>query len=105
MLLWQLHPDIRLFLVHDLAGTDARAAAIHLLETWIVANASPRADEIAAFISVCREQSQQRIVWASYAYALGNHLSDEVVTRFSQAVAAEFGIASLDPSGLACRRR
>jgi tetratricopeptide (TPR) repeat protein len=93
----ELHPDIRLFLVHDLAGTDARAAAIHLLETWIVANASPRADEIAAFISACREQSQQRIVWASYAYALGNHLSDEVVTRFSQAVAAEFGIASLVP--------
>lgn len=88
----ELHPDIRLFLVQD-----ARPVAIHLLETWIVANVSPRADEIAAFMSVCREQNQQRIVWASYAYALGNHSSDELVVRFSEAIAAEFGIGSLVP--------
>lgn len=93
----EVHPDIRLFLVQDLARADAKPAAIHLLETWIMANASPRADEVAAFISVCRQQNQLRIVWDSYAYALGHHFADEVVTRLSEAIAAEFGIASLAP--------
>lgn len=92
-----LHPEIRLFLVHDLVEAGARPVATHLLETWSIANPSASRNEIAAFISACRELDQQNIVWQSFAQVLNHSSPDQQIIRFSEAIGTEFGIEALLP--------
>ena len=65
-----LHPEIRFFLVRGLAEMGVRPLARHLLETWINANPSPSMNEIAAFLSACRDQDEPRIVWQAFSAVL-----------------------------------
>jgi hypothetical protein len=90
------HPEIRLYLVGILAQMGAISAAHHLLETWAIANASPSADEIAAFLTACREQNQEPVFWQAFGRALSDQSSD-VIARYTDAIAAEFGIGALAP--------
>jgi thioredoxin-like negative regulator of GroEL len=90
------NPEIRLYLVRILAQMGATSAARHLLETWALANASPSADEIAAFLTACREQNQEPVFWQAFGRALSDQSSD-VIARYTDAIAAEFGIGALAP--------
>jgi tetratricopeptide (TPR) repeat protein len=92
-----LHPEIRLFLVHGLAHMGAIPVARHLLETWIDATPSPSMNEIAAFLSACRDQDEPAVVWRTFGEVLSRPLSNELITRFTEALAAEFGIGALAP--------
>lgn len=92
-----LHPGIRLFLVHELAAMGAYPVARHLLETWADANLSPSMNEIAAFLAGCREQDVPAIAWQAFGTVLAHGRSEEVVTRFVKAFAANFGIGALAP--------
>jgi hypothetical protein len=93
----QLHPEIRLFLVHELAASDAKPVAAHLLETWARANASATMDEMAGFLTACRELDEPALVWRNFGEVLGGSAPDTFKARFSEAMVAEFGIASLAP--------
>ena len=92
-----LHPEIRLFLVHGLATMGAKPVARHLLETWIEANSSPSANEIAAFLTACRDQDEPAIVWQTFGEVLSHSCSNDLIARYSEAIVAEFGIGSLAP--------
>jgi tetratricopeptide (TPR) repeat protein len=92
-----LHPEIRFFLVRGLAQMGAMPVARHLLETWLEANPSPSMNEIAAFLAACRGQDEPAIVWQAFGDVLRHPHSDELITRFSEAIAAEFGIGALAP--------
>jgi tetratricopeptide (TPR) repeat protein len=92
-----LHPEVRFFLVHGLAQMGARAVARHLLETWIDATPSPSKNEIAAFLSACRDQDEPAVVWRTFGEVLNRPLSNELITRFIEALTAEFGIGALAP--------
>ena len=92
-----LHPEVRFYLAHGLFEVGATATARHLLVTWIKANPSPSMNEIAAFLSACREQDQPAIVWQAFSTTLGNPTSTDVVARYSEAIVAEFGIGALAP--------
>ena len=92
-----LHPEVRFFLVRGLAEMGAKPLARHLLETWVKANPSPSMNEIAAFLSACRNQGEQEIVWQTFGEVLRPPFSDEVITRYIEAIAAEFGIGALAP--------
>ena len=91
------HPEIRLYLVERLAGQDAPAVARHLLRTWRLANPSPSADELAAFLWSCRRWGEPALVWEAFAGVLGGGAAPDVVARYADAVAAEFGIGALAP--------
>jgi hypothetical protein len=91
------HPEIRFFLVAGLATMGAKPVARHLLESWIKATRSPSMIEIAAFLSACRDQDEQDIVWQVFGEVLRPPLSTDLITRFSEAIAAEFGIGALAP--------
>jgi tetratricopeptide (TPR) repeat protein len=92
-----LHPAIRFFLAKQLAEQDAPAVARHLLRTWRLANPRPSMDEIAAFLSACREWGEPAIVWEAFAGVLGEGAAPEILARYADAVAAEFGIGALAP--------
>jgi tetratricopeptide (TPR) repeat protein len=92
----ELHPEIRLFLVRGLAGMGAKPLARHLLETWIDANPSPSVNEISAFLSGCREQDELPVAWQAFAAVLHRGQS-EIVTRFTKAIVASFGVGALAP--------
>lgn len=92
-----LHPEIRLYLTKLLAEQDAPAVARHLLRTWRLANPRPSADELAAFLWGCRQWGEPAIVWEAFANVLGGGVAPEVVARYADAVAAEFGIGALAP--------
>jgi Flp pilus assembly protein TadD len=92
-----LHPEVRFFLVHGLVQTGAPLVARHLLETWSTANPSPSMNEIAGFLSACREQDAPDIVWQAFGAALRTPASTDLITRYSEAIAAEFGIGALAP--------
>ncbi len=92
-----LHPEVRLFLARDLAQTGAPQVARHLLETWTTANPSPSMNEIAGFLSACREQDEPAIVWRAFGEALRTPVSIDLIIRYSEAIAAEFGIGALAP--------
>lgn len=92
-----LHPEIRLYLVKLLAEQDAPAVARHLLRTWRLANPQPSADELAAFLWGCRQWGEPAIVWEAFASVLRGGVTPEVVARYADAVAAEFGVGALAP--------
>jgi hypothetical protein len=92
-----LHPEVRFFLVLGLAEMGAKPVARRLLETWINANPSPSMQEIAGFLSACRDQDELGIVWQTFSAVLRPPLSNDLITRFSEAIAAEFGIGALAP--------
>ncbi len=92
-----LYPNIMLYLVKDLAGAGATSVALHLLGTWIVANPSPTPNEIAAFLSVCRELDQQNIAWQTFGTVLSRGKPKSVVMQFTKAMAANFGVGALAP--------
>lgn len=93
----ELHPEIRLYLVRLLAEQDAPAVARHLLRTWRQANPRPSADEIAAFLWGCRQWGEPAIVWEAFESVLASGSRPEIVARYVDAVAAEFGIGALAP--------
>ena len=92
-----LHPEIRFFLVRGLATMGAKPVARHLLSTWVKENPSPSANEIAGFLSACREQGEPEIVWQAFGEVLRRPASNDLVARYSEAIAAEFGIGALAP--------
>lgn len=92
-----LHPEIRLYLVTLLAGQGSPAIADHLLRTWRLAHPEPSATELAAFLSSCRQWGEPAIVWEAFASALRGPTAPEIVARYADAVAAEFGIGALAP--------
>ncbi len=92
-----LNPEVRLFLVHGLGIMGAKPVAQHLLETWADANPAPSMNEIAGFLSACREQDQPMIVWQAFAAVLRQPSSPVIISRYSEAIAAEFGIGALAP--------
>ncbi len=92
-----LHPEIRFFLVRVLAEMGAKPVARHLLETWAKANPSPSANEVAAFLAACRDQDEPAIVWQTFGEILRHPSSNDLITRYSEAIAAEFGIGALAP--------
>jgi tetratricopeptide (TPR) repeat protein len=92
-----LHPEVRFFLAHELMEMGARPLARHLLETWVSANPAPSMNEIAGFLSACRDQDAQDIVWHGFELVLRLPSSSEVIARFGEAIAAEFGIGALAP--------
>lgn len=91
------HPDIRFWLAHGLAEMGARPVARHLLEAWSSANPSPSMTEIAGFLSACRELDEPGVAWQAFAGVLGQPESADVIGRYSEAIAAEFGIGALAP--------
>jgi tetratricopeptide (TPR) repeat protein len=93
----ELHPAIRFYLARQLAEQDAPAVARHLLRTWRLANPGPSMDEIAGFLSACREWGEPAIVWEAFANALGGGAAPEIVARYADAIVAEFGIDALAP--------
>jgi tetratricopeptide (TPR) repeat protein len=92
-----LHPEVRFFLAKGLVNMGGMAVARHLLATWSTANPAPSANEIAAFLSACRDQDEPTIVWQAFAGALGRHAPNDIIARYSEAIAAEFGIGALAP--------
>jgi tetratricopeptide (TPR) repeat protein len=92
-----LHPEVRFFLVQGLAKMGAGSVARHLLETWVKANPAPSMNEIAAFLSACRDQDEPGIVWQTFGEVLRGPSSNDLITHFSEAIAAEFGIGALAP--------
>jgi Flp pilus assembly protein TadD len=92
-----LHPEVRFFLVQGLAKMGAGPVARHLLETWVKANPTPSMNEIAAFLSACRDQDEPGIVWQTFGEVLRGPSSNDLITHFSEAIAAEFGIGALAP--------
>ena len=92
-----LHPEIRFFLVRGLATMGAKPVARHLLSTWVKENPSPSTNDIAGFLSACREQGEPEIVWQAFGEVLRRPVSNDLIARYSEAIAAEFGIGALAP--------
>jgi hypothetical protein len=92
-----LHPEVRFFLANGLAKMGAGAVARHILATWNRANSTPSMNEISAFMSACRDQGEPGIVWQSFAEVLKHHAPHDVITRYSEAIVAEYGIGTLAP--------
>jgi len=92
-----VHPEVRFFLVNGLAKMGAGAVARHILATWNRANPTPSMNEISAFLSACREQGEPGIVWQAFAEVLKHRAPDDVITRYSEAIVAEYGIGALAP--------
>jgi tetratricopeptide (TPR) repeat protein len=92
-----LHPEVRLFLADSLAKMGAGPVARHVLASWSKANPTPSMNEIGAFLSACRNQGEQGIVWQSFADVLSHHAPNEIIARYSEAIVAEFGIGALAP--------
>jgi tetratricopeptide (TPR) repeat protein len=92
-----LHPEIRFFLVRGLATMGAKPVARHLLSTWVKENPSPSTNDIAGFLSACREQGEPEIVWQAFGEVLSRPASNDLIARYSEAIAAEFGIGALAP--------
>jgi tetratricopeptide (TPR) repeat protein len=91
------HPEIRFFLAHNLAEGGARPVARHVLATWIVAVRDPSPDEIAAFVSACRDFGAPELLWQAFGKALEKPASGTTLIRLSEAIAGEFGIGALAP--------
>jgi tetratricopeptide (TPR) repeat protein len=92
-----LHPEVRFFLAHGLFETGAKPVARHLLETWVGDTPSPSMIDIAAFLSACRDQDAQDVVWYGFEEVLRVGSSNELIADFSEAIASEFGIGALAP--------
>ena len=92
-----LHPEVRFFLANGLAKMGAGPVARHVLATWSKANPAPSMNEIAAFLSACRDHDEPGIVWQAFAEVPGQHAPNDVITRYSEAIVAEFGIGALAP--------
>lgn len=91
------HPEIRLYVVHEMAEMGAKLVARHLLDGWSAAVPSPSTDEIAGFLSACRALDTPGIVWQTFADVLGRPAAPTIIGRYTDAIAAEFGIGALAP--------
>lgn len=92
------HPEIRFYLAHELADMGAKPVARHLLLGWSTAAPSPSLNEIAGFLSVCRDLDEPSVVWQTFAGVLGHQpAAPDIIARYSDAIAAEFGIGALAP--------
>ena len=92
-----LHPEIQFFLARGLATMGAKPVARHLLSSWVKENPSPSTNEIAGFLSACREQGEPEIVWQAFGDVLRRPASNDLIGRYAEALAAEFGIEALAP--------
>jgi hypothetical protein len=54
-------------------------------------------DEIAGFLSACREWGEPATVWEAFASVLGGGTPPAIVARYADAIVAEFGIGALAP--------
>ena len=54
-------------------------------------------NDIAGFVSACREQNEPRLVWQAFGEVLRGAPSDPTAARFGAAIAAEFGLGALAP--------
>ncbi len=91
------HPEIRLYVAHELAKMGAKPVALHLLAGWSTAIPSPSLNEIAGFLSACRKMDASDIVWQAFARVLGHPEAPDIIGRYTEAIAAEFGIGALAP--------
>jgi tetratricopeptide (TPR) repeat protein len=91
------HPEIRFWLAYGLAEMGARPVARHLLAGWSAAVPSPSTSEIAGFLSACRDLDDPSVVWQAFAGVLGRPEAAGVIGRYTEAIAAEFGIGALAP--------
>ena len=92
-----INPEIRFYVAHELASEGAHSVAAHLLQNWIHATPTASMNEIAGFLTACRELNEPAIVWTTFGGLLQSGASNEMIGRFSEAVAAEFGIGALAP--------
>lgn len=92
-----LHPEIRFYLVRALTEDGSNAVAHHLLETWPKANPLPSMEQIAGFLTACREQNQQDLVWRALGTTLADRSAEAIAPLYAEAIAAEFGIGALAP--------
>ena len=92
-----LHPELRFYLVGELAKMGAGPVADALLANWSQTNPSPSMNELAAFLTMCRQRNEPGIVWQAFAGVLRRHAPDDVIARYGEAIAAEFGIGALAP--------
>jgi tetratricopeptide (TPR) repeat protein len=92
-----IHPEIRLYLAHELQKLGAHPVSRHLLMTWAAAQDDPTAADLAAFLTACRTLQDPALVWRAFAEVLAARRSEAFIIRFSEAVAAEFGIRALAP--------
>ncbi|HET7884530.1 MAG TPA: hypothetical protein VFL55_26815 [Acetobacteraceae bacterium] len=92
-----LHPVVRFYIAHGLHELGASLVARRLLETWVAATPSPSMNDVAAFLTACREQDAEDVVWRSFEDVLRHPTSNEIVGNFSEAIAAEFGLGALAP--------
>ncbi|HEX3865080.1 MAG TPA: hypothetical protein VHY35_25615 [Stellaceae bacterium] len=93
----EAHPEIRFYLVRELANAGSKPVARHLLETWVTANPSASADQIAAFLFACHEQDERAIAWQAFGTLLAHPPSIDVIVRFANAMIATYGVGSLSP--------
>jgi tetratricopeptide (TPR) repeat protein len=93
----KLHPAIRFFLVKGLFEQGARETASHLLRTWPLANPRPSADELAAFLSACRQWGEPAIIWEAFSRTINEARAPEIIARYSEAIVAEYGLGALAP--------
>jgi tetratricopeptide (TPR) repeat protein len=91
------HPEVRFYLAHDLAMKGAQPVARHMLENWVTANPSPSMIEIATFLTACRDLGEQTVIWQAFSDVLTHPSSDDLVIRWIDAVAGEFGIGAIAP--------
>ena len=93
----ELHPAIRFFLTKTLFERGARETAYHLLRTWQLANPRPSMDELAGFLSACRDWGEPAIIWEAFARTIDEADAPEIIARYSEAIAAEYGLGALAP--------
>lgn len=93
----EVHPETRLYFARELLGMGAPLAARHLVATWGDAHPDPSAPELAAFLTACRQLGEPEIVWRTFGKVLAGRPHEDVVIRYSEAIAAEFGIRALAP--------
>lgn len=93
----ELHPEVRFYLVHELANDGAKTVAHHLLETWPKANPAASMDDIAGFLTACRNENEQDVVWQAFGAALAAPSAETLAPLYAEAIAAEFGIGALAP--------
>jgi len=93
----ELHPAIRFFLAKSLFERGARKTAYHLLRTWPLANPRPSMNELAGFLSACRNWGEPAIVWEAFARTLNESGAPKIIARYSEAIVAEYGLGALAP--------
>lgn len=90
------HPEIRLYAAKQLGEAGALPVAKHLLVSWAKTNNDPTMVELAALLSVSREVGAPDAIWHAFADTMSKQHEDQVMVRYSEALAAEFGLGALD---------